>query len=94
MNMIVKLYAALTVVSRWIESLRVALLVRAWGIANGCKPPAPWREREKLPDHNQWPMVRDKDSHLMRPVGLKGAVKVGPIRPVPAKFDKSEDSRG
>lgn len=86
MNTIVRLYAMLTRISGWIEGWRVALLVRVYGVANNeSKPPTDWREREKLPDHNQWPTVKaTEDSRLGHSVLLVGAVKVGPVHPVPA----------
>ena len=83
MNLIVRLYAMLTAVSSWVESMRVALLVRVYGISNDIKSPVPWRVREGLPDHNEWPMAKEGGAIL-----LVGAAKVGPVRPVPAKLDK------
>ncbi len=90
MSIIVRSYMALTGVSRWIERLRIALLVRIWGIEQDCEPPVPWREREKLPEHNDWPMEKGKMGQSVHPVFLTGAVKVGPVRPVPAKFDEEK----
>ena len=91
MSIIVRSYMALTGVSRWIERLRVALLVRIWGIEQDCEPPVPWREREKLPEHNDWPTVKSNiDSRYEHSALLTGAVKIGPVRPVPAKFDEKK----
>lgn len=94
MNVIVRLYALLTVVSGWVERLRIALLVRVYGITNECKPPVDWRVREGLPSYGQWPTTRlsrvgsNVEERIPRFVLLKGKVGVGPVRPVPAKLDK------
>ena len=58
MSIIVRLYAILSAISRWVEDMRIALLVRFYGMANDeGEPPIPWRIRERLPSHDQWPMV-------------------------------------
>ena len=91
MNLIVGLYAIMTAISRWSESLRVALLFRAYGITNKCVPPIPWRVREGLPSLDQWPTVRDANN-MDRAVLVVGAVKAGPIRPVPAELELNLDT--
>ena len=91
MNIIVRLYETLTSISYWIESLRISLLVRIWGIDSNEKPPKPWREREKIPPHGQWPEAKTSvDSRLSHPALLVGAVRVGPVKPVPAQLDKEQ----
>lgn len=88
MNMVIRLYRLLSKVSEWVESRRVNLLARIYGIASDVKPPVPWREREGLPDHNHWPeAVQSKDGLFKYPVLLTGKTKVGPVRPVPAALE-------
>jgi hypothetical protein len=88
MSLTIRLYELLTVVSRWVEGSRVALLSRAYGIDKNEKPPIPWRKREGLPDSGNWPKaVQSKDGLFKYPVFLIGKQKVGPVRPVPAKWD-------
>ena len=87
MNLTVRLYAMLTAISRWSDNLRVALLLRVFGITNDCKPPIPWRKREGLPSLDQWPTTKDKDGGDARPVWVTGKVKVGPVHPVPAVLE-------
>ena len=88
MNMAVRLYRMLSNIFDWIEGQRVNLLVRIYGIDSGVKPPAPWREREGLPDHNHWPeSVQSKDGRFKYPVLLTGKMKVGPVRPVLATLE-------
>ena len=92
MDVIVRLYTALTTISRWIEDLRIACLVRVYGIDKNEKPPIPWRVREGLPRHDQWPEVNGRNGwpgHLM---WVTGKVKVGPVRPVPAKLESNLDT--
>jgi len=76
-----RLYNILSSVSRWIDCKRDWLLLRYYGIAQGVKPPVPWREREQLPLRGDWPTGKYGQSHL-----VIGAVKVGPVRPVPAEL--------
>lgn len=92
MNLALKLFAILSVVSRWIEDLRVRILAHIWGIANNEKPPVPWRVREGLPDHNNWPMEKSSISGSEFSIFLTGKVKVGKVRPVPAKLESNLDS--
>ena len=47
----------------------------------GGEVPRPWREREGLPSHNEWP-VR---GNALTPALVISAVKCGPIRPVKAE---------
>ena len=84
MNLIVRLYEIVTAISHWSENLRVALLLRAFGVTNDCRPPIPWRKREGLPSLDQWPKTKDKDGGFARSVLVTGKVKVGPVHPVPA----------
>jgi hypothetical protein len=92
MSLTLKLFAILTVISRWVEDLRVGILAHIWGIANDEKPPVPWREREGLPSHNHWPMKKSSISGSEFPIWLTGKVKVGKVRPVPAKLESNLDS--
>ncbi len=93
MNLTVSVYKILSVVSGWIEAMRVALLVRVYGIDKNEKPPAPWRKREGLPDPGLWPTTRlsrvggNVEERIPRQVMIVGKQKVGPVRPVPAKLD-------
>jgi hypothetical protein len=88
MSVIIRLYIMLTAVSRWVEGLRVALLIRVYGIDKNEKPPIPWRKREGLPDPGHWPeAVQSKDGLFKYPVLLVGKQKAGPVKPVPVKFD-------
>ena len=89
--MIVRLYAILTAIAGWIENVRVALLVRVWGIANDQKSPVDWREREKLPSSRDWPPVKYKDGRPVSSIWLVGAVKAGPMRRVPTPPDFYEE---
>ena len=91
MNLIVGLYAIMTAISRWSESLRVAILVRIWGMSHAGKPPVDWRVREGLPSLDRWPTVRDANN-MDRAVLVVGAVKAGPIRPVPAELELNLDT--
>ena len=77
----------LTAIAGWIEDWRVGLLARAYGIANECKPPVAWREREKLPSSRDWPPVKYKDGRPVSSSWLVGAVKACPMRRVPAPSD-------
>ena len=89
MNTLLRLYAVLTAISGWIESLRVSVFTRVYGISNYVKPPVPWREREGLPPaHCRWPTVEDERSGNSYAAVLVGKVKVGPVKPVPAEFDR------
>ncbi len=89
MSVIIRLYTMLTAISRWIEAMRIYLLVRAYGINNECPPLVPWRKREGLPSHDQWPKIRlNGELRIEHPIWVRGKVKVGPVHPVPAKFDK------
>jgi hypothetical protein len=95
MNMIVRLYAALTAVSLWVEDLRVKLLFRAYGITHDEKPPVPWREREGLPSRDQWPKIKMTGGlQIERPIWVRGKVKVGPVHPIPAKIDGETKNAG
>jgi hypothetical protein len=85
--MVIRLYRLLSKVSEWVESRRVNLLARIYGIASDVKPPVPWRKREGLPSLDQWPTTKDKDGGDARPVWVTGKVKVGPVRPVPAVLE-------
>ena len=87
MNLIVRLYEIVTAISHWSENLRVALLLRAFGVTNDCKPPIPWRKREGLPSLDQWPKAKDKDGGVAHSVWVIGKVKAGPVRPVPAVLE-------
>lgn len=88
MKSTVRLYKILSVVSGWVETARLALLVRVYGISQNEKAPVPWRKREGLPDPGHWPeAVESKDGKFKYPVWLIGKQKVGPVRPVPAKLD-------
>jgi hypothetical protein len=92
MNLIVRLYEIVTAISHWSENLRVALLLRAFGVTNDCKPPIPWRKREGLPSLDQWPKAKDKDGGVAHSVWVIGKVKAGPVRPVPAKLESNLDT--
>jgi hypothetical protein len=97
MNLTIKLYEMLTAISRWIENARVAQLVRIYGICKEEIPPIPWREREGLPSSDQWPKEGGQIDNLLMPdhsIWITGKVKAGPVRPVPAKFDEEDGSRG
>ncbi len=88
MNPTVRMYKILSVVSGWVEAMRLALLVRVYGIDKNEKPPIPWRKREGLPDPGHWPEeVQSKGQLSAYPVLLIGKQKAGPVRPVPAKLD-------
>ena len=99
--MIVRLYVMLTRISGWIEDWRVALLIRVYGVANNeSKPPTDWREREKLPSAEEWPTTTMSrkgtimEDRVPRKILLIGAVKVGPVHPVPAPPEFYKDSNG
>jgi len=89
MNLTVRLYKLLSVVSGWVEAVRLALLVRVYGIDKNERPPVPWRKREGLPDPGHWPeAVESKDGKFKYHIQLTGKQKVGPVRPVPAEPHK------
>lgn len=88
MSALVRLYAVLTTVSCWVERKRLAILMRVYGMTNDCEPPVDWRVREGLPSRDQWPTVKTADTQSVRPIWVVGRMKVGPVKPVPAKFDK------
>ena len=91
MSTLFRLYAVLTAISGWVEGLRVSILVRIYGIDKSIKPPVPWREREGLPPAQyRWPTVKDRHSENSYAAVLVGKVKVGPVKPVPAQFDKEQ----
>jgi hypothetical protein len=83
MSVTVKLYTVLSAVAERIDIWRTSLLARIWGIAVEAKSLVGWRKREGLPPSELWP--RDARGGFVQ---LKGKVKAGPVRPVPAKFDK------
>jgi len=80
-NISARLYKILLFVFRWTERKQENLLLRYYGIAQGVKPPVPWREREGLPSHSNWPLVKE---HPSRFALVLGAVKCGRVRPVRA----------
>ena len=77
MNLIVRLYEIVTAISHWSENLRVALLLRAFGVTNDCRPPIPWRKRCGLPDFGEpWPLSTANEHYRGGvPRLVKGAVK-------------------
>ena len=77
MNLLIWLHATLGFMSESVEGLRVLVEDRIYQRTHNEKPPLHWRKSEKLPPSGHFPSGG----------WVKGAVKVGPVRPVPSKLD-------